>query len=175
MSLFPTLTRMGMPRGQQRTVKAPGVHPPKRHEVAAIDWRSGDIVRVRSQRRNAAAFCHLVAQCMARSAQRKRRVIIVTDRAGFHRRETAKRVAELQDRYGPRLQLRYVPSYSPECNPTELLWKDWRHPVTHDHDRSDIAELERDSDGYFRRRARNKSSTLRTIGSPLHQRHNRRN
>ena len=175
MSLFPTLTRMWMPRGQQRRVKAPGVHPPKRHEVVAVDWRSGDIVRVRSPQRNAAAFCHLVEKCMARSARRKRRVIIVTDRAGVHRRETSKQVAELLDRYGRRLQLRYVPSYSPECNPTELLWNDWRHYVTHDHDRSDIADLEHDSDGYFRCRARNKGSTLRTIGSPVYQRQNRKN
>jgi hypothetical protein len=175
MSLFPTLTRTWMPRGQQRLVKAPGVHPPKRHEIVAVDWRSGDIVRVRSLQRNAAAFCQLIEQCLARSARRKRRVIIVTDRAGFHRRETSKRVAALLDRYGRRLQLRYVPSYSPECNPTELLWNDWRHHVTHDHDRSDIADLEHDSDGYFRRRARDKGSVLRTIGSPLRRRQNRRN
>lgn len=176
MSLFPTLTRMWMPRGQQRKVNAPGVHPPKCHEVAAVDWRSGAIVRVRSEKRDAAAFCRLVEQCMARSARRKRRVIIVTDRARFHRRETSRLVADLLDRYGRRLQLRYVPVYSPECNPTELLWNDWRHHVTHDHDRSDITELEHDSDGYFRRCARKKSATLRTIGSPFQRRRqNRRN
>lgn len=79
MSLFPTLTRTWMPRGQQRKVKAPGVRPTKRHEVAATDWRTGEIVRVRSEKRNAEAFCNLVEQCVERSACRKRRVIIVTD------------------------------------------------------------------------------------------------
>src|SRR6516164_11549804 len=47
LSLFPTLTRMWMPRGRQKRVRAPGVHPPKRHECAATDWRTGAIVRVR--------------------------------------------------------------------------------------------------------------------------------
>lgn len=175
LSLFPTLTRTWMPRGQQRRVRAPGVHPPKREEVAAIDWRSGVIVRIRSLQRNAAAFCRLVEKCMARSARRKRRVILVTDRARFQRRETSTLVAALLERYGQRLQIRYVPSYSPECNPTELLWKDWRHHVTDNHERTAIAELEHDSDNYFRRCARNTAATLRTIGSPLSRRYNRRN
>ena len=123
-----------MRRGQQRKVNAPGVHPPKRYEVAAIDWRSGAVVRIRTQQRNADAFCRLAEKCVARSARRKRRVILVTDRARFHCRETSRQVAELLDRHDRHLHLRYVPSYSPECNPAELLWNDWRHYVTHDHD-----------------------------------------
>jgi hypothetical protein len=47
LSLFPTLTRMWMLRGQQRKIRAPGVRPPKRHECAATDWRTGEIVRIR--------------------------------------------------------------------------------------------------------------------------------
>ena len=170
MSLFPTLTRMWMERGHQRKIKAPGVRPPKRHEVAAADWRTGDIVRVRSDKRNAKAFCTLVDKCMARSARRKRRVIIVLDQARFHRCETSKQVRLLQDRYGKRLTLRYVPSYSPECNPMEHLWNDWRHHVTHNHDRSHIQELEDDSNHYFKRRSRNKRAVLRTLGSPFQNR-----
>src|SRR5512141_3324453 len=74
LSLFPTLTRMWMLRGQQRKIRAPGVRPPKRHECAATDWRTGEIVRVRSEKRDAKAFCRMVEKCMARSAGRKRRV-----------------------------------------------------------------------------------------------------
>ena len=112
-SLFPTLTRMWMLRGQQRKIRAPGVHPPKRQECAATDWRTGTIVRVRAEKRDAEAFCRLVAKCLARSALRKRRVLIVTDSARIHRPETSKRVAELCQRYGRRLRLWYIPKYSP--------------------------------------------------------------
>ena len=176
MSLFPTLTRTWMKRGQQKKINAPGVRPPKRHEVAATDWRTGDIVRVRREKRNAEAFCQMVEACMARSANRKRRVIIVADGARFHKPETSKRVAALLDRYGHRLTLRYFPSYSPECNPMELLWNDWRDNVTHNHDRSQISKLECDSDRYFDRRAGDPKSVLRTIGSPFeHRRQNRKN
>src|SRR5205823_2401575 len=69
MSLFPTLTRMWMVRGKQKKIRAPGVHPPKRHECAATDWRTGAIVRIRSEKRDSAAFCRLVEKCIKRSAQ----------------------------------------------------------------------------------------------------------
>src|SRR5512145_2615092 len=106
LSLFPTLTRMWMFRGEQRKIRAPGVHPPKRHECAATDWRTGTIVRIRSEKRNAKAFCRLVEKCLTRSARRKRRAIIVVDRARIHTPEGSRLVAELLKTYGRRLRLR---------------------------------------------------------------------
>lgn len=176
MSLFPTLTRTWMLRGQQRKIRAPGVHPPKRHECAAADWRTGAIVRIRSKQRNAKAFCRLVEKCLTRSARRKRRVIIVADRARIHTPEGSRLVAELLKKYGRRVRLRYVPSDSPECMPMEIFWNDWRDQVTHNHDRLTIKDLERDSDRYFARCARHPDDVLRRIGSLFAKRcQNRRN
>lgn len=90
LSLLPTLTRMWMLRGHQTKSRAPGVQPPKRHECAATDWRTGHIVRVRSEKRDAAAFCRLLDKCVAGSARRKRRAIVVADRARIHRPETSR-------------------------------------------------------------------------------------
>src|SRR5262252_500721 len=92
LSLFPTLTRMWMLRGRQKKVRARGVHPPKRHECAATDWRTGDIVRVRGDKRDAVTFCRLLEACRARSGRRKRRVIMVTDRARIHTKEGSRLV-----------------------------------------------------------------------------------
>jgi hypothetical protein len=167
LSLLPTLTRMWMLRGHQTKIRAPGVKPPKRHECAATDWRKGHIVHVRSEKRDAATFCQLLDKCVARSACRKRRVIVVADRARFHRPETSRLVADSLLRYGRRLTIRYVPSYSPDCNPQERLWEDWRDHVTHNHDRLKIEELEQDSDAYFARRVRRPATVLQTIGSPF--------
>ena len=91
----------------------------------------------------------------------------MTDGARIHTPEGSKQVAELLQRYGRRLKLRYVPSYSPECMPMELLWNDWRDNVTHNHDRLKITELEQDSDRYFARRSHNPKTVLKTIGSPF--------
>ena len=156
-----------MLRGHQRKVRAPGVHPPKRHECAATDWRTGDVIRRRTEKRNAEAFCRLAEKCLARSARRKRRVIMVVDGARIHKPEGSRQVAELLKRHGQRLKLRYVPGYSPECMPMELLWNDWREHVTHNHDRLRIGELESDSDRYFAKQAHNPKAVLKTIGSPF--------
>jgi hypothetical protein len=174
LSLFPTLTRMWMRRGRQKKVRAPGVHPPKRHECAATDWRTGDIVRVRGESRNAELFCRLTEACLARSARRKRRVILVADGAKIHTAEGSRRVRELLARYGRRLRLRYIPKYEPGCMPMERLWNDWRKQVTHNHDRLRIEELEGDSDHYFEERAQDPAGVLRTISSPYARRRENR-
>jgi hypothetical protein len=174
LSLFPTLTRMWMLRGHQRKIRAPGVHPPKRQECAATDWRTGKIVRIRAEKRNAAAFCQLVEKCVARSARRKRRVIMVVDGANIHTPEGSRLVAALLQKYGRRLHLRYVPGYSPECSPMELLWNDWRDQVTHNHDRLNMNDLESDSDHYFADCDRHPDAVLRRIGSPFAKRRQNR-
>lgn len=105
---------MWMLRGHQRKIRAPGVHPPKRQECTATDWRTGKIVRIRAEKRNGAAFCQLVEESMARSACRKRRVILVVDGAKIYTPEGSRLVADLLRKYGRRRHLRYVPSYSPK-------------------------------------------------------------
>jgi hypothetical protein len=176
LSLFPTLTRMWMQRGHQRKIRAPGVSPAKRQEYAATDWRTGEIVHLRSTHRDAQSFCRLAELCLARSARRKRRVILLVDNFRIHTPEGSKRVAALLKQSGRRLRLRYVPKYSPECMPMELIWNDWRDHVTHNHDREHIEQLESDSDGYFAQCRRHPDKVLRTLGSPFASRHqNRRN
>jgi transposase len=76
-------------------------------------------------------------------------------------------VKQLCERYGRRLQLVYIPKYSPEYMPMELLWNDWRDNVTHNHDRTQLSELTADSDCYLRRRKRNPEGVLLTLGSPF--------
>jgi transposase len=127
---------------------------------------------VRSPKREATAFGKLIEKCMARSARRKRRVIIVTNGARFHKPEHSRFVRALCDKYGPRLKLIYIPAYAPECLPMEHLWNDWRDNVTHNHERSQINQLAADSDGYFARCKRHPQRVLHTIGSPFahHQR-----
>src|SRR5262245_31758700 len=100
LSLFPTLTRTWMLRGHQKKVRAPGVKPPKRQECAATDWRTGAIVRVRGAKRDAVTFGRLLEACLARSARRKRRVIMVTDRAKIHTQEGSRLVRALLQRCG---------------------------------------------------------------------------
>lgn len=175
MSLFPTLARTWMIRGQQKKVPAPGVHPPKCYEFAAADWRTGSVLHGRSESRNAAAFCRLVERCVARSAKRKRRVILVTDSLKIHTAKGSRKVAAMLQEHGRHLTLRYIPKYAPECMPMEHFWEDWRDHVTNDHERSQLAQLRGDSDRHFARSRRNPRRVLQTLGSPFaHRRQTRR-
>jgi transposase len=45
-------------------------------------------------------------------------VTLVIDRLGAHRSA----VRSLQARYGPRLEVEWLPPYAPELNPTEHVW-----------------------------------------------------
>lgn len=167
MSLFPTLTRVWTLRGQQRRIRAPGISPPKRYEFAAVDWRTGGVVRILATKKNAIAFGALVEKYMRRSSRRKRRVIFVVDRYRIHSPEGSRRVKYLLQKYGRRLSFRYLPTYSPECMPIEKLWNAWRDNVTHNHDRLRLRALIRDSDDYFARLKRHPRRVLRTIASPF--------
>jgi hypothetical protein len=45
------------------------------------DWRTGHIIHVRNENRDAATFCRLVEKRLKQSARRNLRVILMTDRA----------------------------------------------------------------------------------------------
>ena len=162
-----------MKRGQQRKIPAPGTNV-KRHESAATDWRTGDIVRVRSEHRDAGTFCRLIDQCVARSVRRKRWTLVIVDNAHIHRPETSKAAATLLARHGKHLKLVYVPAYAPEEQLQEKFWKTWRKHVTHDHQRRRITQLEKDSDRHFAWSAHHKDEVLRTIASPYARIQNRK-
>lgn len=173
LALHPTLTRMWMKRGHQCKIPAPGTNV-KRHENAASDWRTGDIVRARSDHRDAVTFCHVIDLCVARSARRRRRTLVIVDNARIHRPETSNAVKALLARYGKHLRLVYIPAYAPNEEPQEKFWGTWRDHVTHNHRRGRITQLEKDSDRYFAWCAQHPQSVLRAIGSPYAKTQNRR-
>jgi transposase len=79
-------------------------------------------------RRLQAAFArHLRDVARAYPASRHRRVVVVIDNAPWHAGNPIREV--LRDH--PHLQLYRLPSYSPNLNVVERLWKALRHHATH--------------------------------------------
>lgn len=76
---------------------------------------------------NADSFKGFV-QKILRESPRSKKIILVLDNARFHHaranREYLKSVKE-------RIELMFLPPYSPELNPIELFWKTTRRHVTH--------------------------------------------
>ena len=61
----------------------------------------------------------------------------------------------------------FQPKYSPELQPVERLWRQWRPNVTHNHTRGVLEELEGDSDRWLGRAATDPAGVLQMLGMPI--------
>jgi hypothetical protein len=170
LALHPTLMRMWMQRGRgrQRKLRAPGTNA-KRHVFGATDWRDGTILRRYNASRDSATFCALVDDCVARSRACGRRAVLVVDNLNIHVPERARKVRDLVQRHDRWLELVYLPKYSPDLQPQEVLWRVWRAQVTHGHQRTTLDELQADSEACFADWEANPTAVLRIISSPFAQ------
>ena len=60
----------------------------------------------------------------------------------------------------------FQPKYSPELQPTERLWLQWRPNVTHNHTRGELDDLIDDSDRWLERMAATPDAVLAALGLP---------
>jgi hypothetical protein len=60
----------------------------------------------------------------------------------------------------------FLPRYSPDLQPTERLWRQWRPNVTHNHTRAKMATLEGDSDGWLARMAAEPEAVVQALSRP---------
>lgn len=166
LSLLPTLTRTWMVRGEQLKVKAPGTNE-KRSVSTAIDLAEGTLLWRTDDRRCADQFCATLHQCAERSTSRGRLAVLLTDNAKGHRVGKTGIVRSGLDEHAGRVVLAFLPTYSPDLQPTERLWRQWRPNVTHNHTRDKMADLQSDSDAWLARIAASPNDALRILGRPF--------
>lgn len=104
------------PKGQQRKIPTHGEHKGAKL-FAAIDYETGHVTHREEEKFDAAAFGRFLIDIL--QAYPKGKLVIVLDNAHAHHAD------EIQPllRKNPRLQLVFLPKYSPELNPVEGLWK----------------------------------------------------
>jgi putative transposase len=78
------------------------------------------------ERGNTATFFRFLRKCI--SANKGRKVYLVVDNVRFHH---ARRLQPILERYRQRLELVFLPPYSPDLNPIERVWWLMRKQVTH--------------------------------------------
>ena len=166
LCLLPTLTRTWMVRGEQLKVKAPGTNE-KRSVSAAVDLAEGTLLWRTDERRCADQFCATLHACVERSTGRGRLAVLLVDNAQAHRVGKTGIVRQGLDQHAGQVVLVFLPTYSPDLQPTERLWRQWRPNVTHNHIRDRIADLQADSDAWLARMAANPKDTLRIVGHPF--------
>jgi hypothetical protein len=166
VALHPTLTRVWCRKGRrgQRLVEAPGNNA-KEYGFGLVDWRDGWFEWRRAPKRSAPPLCAQLRRAVDRSQARGRIALVLLDNLGTHTPTGSLLVRALLEELRGRLVLVYTPTYDPEANRIEWLWRALRRAVTHTHTRETLALLLQDADAWAH--TISPTEILRQIGSPF--------
>jgi hypothetical protein len=166
VALHPTLTRVWSRAGRagQRRVQAPGTND-KRYGFGLVDWRDGHLDWAVAEGRRAAPLCAQLRRAADRSRSRGRIAMVILDNLGIHTPKGSRLLRELLAELGEQLVLVYTPTYDPDANRIEWLWRALRRSVTHTHQRQALVDLVADADRWAR--TITPAQVLSQIGSPF--------
>lgn len=124
----PTITRMWSLKGHQPEISSYGGRK-RQHLVGAVDPFGGEVRAGLSDSLKAEQLIHFL-EGLIRFYANKEKIIVVLDNARAHH---AKAVQEFLKKYEGKIELMFLPPYSPRLNPIERVWKKMRKAVTHNH------------------------------------------
>jgi transposase len=91
--------------------------------------------------------------------------MVVLDNLGIHTPKGSRLLRALPEELGEQLVLVYTPTYDPDANRIEWLWRAFRRMVTHTHQRQRLDDLLADADRWAR--TITPAQVLSQIGSPF--------
>jgi len=166
VALHPTLTRVWSRRGHagQRLVQAPGTNA-KQYGFGLVDWRDGTLDFELAEGRRAAPLVAQLRRAAERSRGRGRIAMVILDNLGIHTPKGSRLLRALLAELGEQLVLVYTPTYDPDANRIEWLWRALRRSVTHTHQRTTLVELLADAQAWVH--TITPAEVLSQIGSPF--------
>jgi hypothetical protein len=166
VALHPTLTRVWSRSGRagQRRVQTPGTNA-KQYGFGLVDWRDGHLDWAVADGRRAVPLCAQLRRAVARSQARGRIAMVILDNLGIHTPKGSRLLRALLAELGHDLVLVYTPTYDPDANRIEWLWRALRRTVTHTHQRQTLGELVADADRWAH--TITPAKVLSQIGSPF--------
>jgi DDE superfamily endonuclease len=166
VALHPTLTRVWSRAGRsgQRLVQAPGKNF-KRYGFGLVDWRDGHLDFELAEGRRAVPLVAQLRRAVGRSKTRGRIAMVILDNLGIHTPKGSRLLRALLAELGKDLVLVYTPTYDPDANRIEWLWRALRRAVTHTHRRATLLELLADAEHWAA--TITPAQVLSQIGSPF--------
>ncbi len=113
-------------RGRPPVIKSPGGHK-HLNLMGAVNPKGGEVVSAFVEEMNARVYIKFLRRVLWRYKHSKK-VYIITDNAKIHH---AIIVMNFLASINHKIEILYLPPYSPELNPMEQIWNYMRDEVTH--------------------------------------------
>lgn len=159
VSWLPTLRSMWSPKGQQVMIATPH-QSYKRYGIGGVNYHTGEtlvIVRRHKRRLEIAEFLELL---LAKHPHET--LYVAWDNANTHEDDEVEAVVHAA---AGRLNLLYLPTYSPWLNPIEMLWRHYRREVTHCELFESLNKLVNATTDFFKRSNHTPDTVLSVIGA----------
>jgi putative transposase len=111
---------------QQPKISQPQRKRERKTIFGAVNPDTGDLVERVEDKGNTVSFFRFLYNCVKKNEGKK--VYMVLDNVRFHH---AKRLEPILEKYKERIELVFLPPYSPDLNPIERVWWLMRKQVTH--------------------------------------------
>ncbi len=164
LNLLPGIIGCWTRRGQQRRVPTPGQNQ-KRYGFGVVNFITGQVTHLIGEHKNSDHFCALVERVVRQYCPGQTwpgpKVALVVDNYIIHR---SKKTNAALARYADRLTVVALPTYSPQLNPIELLWKYLRRKVTHNHLFESVGLLIEAVEAFFVRLDSQPAEVLSVVG-----------
>ena len=136
-----------MPSGMQKEVLTPGKNE-KRYLAGALNARSGRLTWVEYDRKTSDLFILQLWQLIKTDYPQAKRIHLILDNYRIHK---SQRTQLALSSLGERIQLHFLPPYSPDHNKIERVWRDLHGNVTRNHRCRDMNELMNEVGKYLRK------------------------
>ena len=120
------MTRSWYPRGGKAEVVCPASKE-KIGVCGAVNPSDGRLFSLIFDGFDSDTFIHYL-KWLQRTFKTKKKIVLVLDNATSHK---SNKVKEYIQKRKKKIELLYLPPYSPELNPIERVWKNLRYYVTH--------------------------------------------
>jgi putative transposase len=114
-----------MKRGVQQTYPAHTGFRKQVHLIGALDWLTDCVHAMPVERKYSATFLAFV-EWLCLDIYPDEPLILVLDNASYHRSATVQALFALLE---PRVQVLWLPNYSPDMNPIERFWLHLKNQV----------------------------------------------